>query len=223
MNLMDYVRILVRRGWIMLLLALIAAGSAYVFTQGQTPVYKSTQLVLMQPSRADLGLSESIIRILENYAVYLRSSLQAAQVIENLQLDLTPEQLQGSVTVDADTLRMFIQIDVEDTSPDQANRIAAGYGALLRDYQNGRNQQARREDRIDAVLQDNPRASLSRPRTLITAVAGGVIGLLVGGIIVFMLEFLENNLVRRRDELEKNLQIPVIAAIPIDLSEIKGA
>ncbi|MBC8170633.1 MAG: hypothetical protein H7X77_03140, partial [Anaerolineae bacterium] len=97
------------------------------------------------------------------------------------------------------------------------------YGALLRDYQNGRNQQARREDRIDAVLQDNPRASLSRPRTLITTVAGGVLGLLVGGMIVFILEFLENNLVRRRDELEKTFQLPVLATIPTDLSEVKGA
>ena len=75
MALMDYVRILVRRGWIMILVAAIAAGSAFLLTRGQTPVYRSTQIVVLQPSRADLGLSESIVRIMQSYALILRSSL----------------------------------------------------------------------------------------------------------------------------------------------------
>lgn len=219
MNLMDYLRLLLRRGWIILLLAGITAGSAYLFTRTQTPIYKSTQLVLMQPSRPDLGVSEAIIRILNNYAVWLRSSLQAGKVIDTLQLDMTPQQLQGQVTVDADTLRLYIQIDVEDSSEVQANRIAAAYGELLREYQIERNQRARNEDRIDAVIQDNPVASLSRPRTLVTTAAGGVLGLLVGAIIVFILEFLESNLIRRREDLEPGMSFPVLAAVPATPTE----
>ncbi len=214
MNLMDYVRILVRRGWIMLLIAVIAAASAYLLTREQTPVYRSTQIVLLQPSRADLGLSESIIRTMQSYALYLRSSQRAEEVIETLQLDTVPTELQSRVTVDANTLDLSIQIDVEDTQEQQANEIATAYGRILVAYQNERNQRARQEDRIDVVLQDNARASIVRPRPTINAAAGGVIGLLVGGIIVFALEVMESNLIRRRRDLEDHLSLPVIAVIP---------
>lgn len=213
MNLMDYVRILVRRGWIMLLVAAIAAASAFLLTREQTTVYRSTQIVLLQPSRADLGLSESIIRTMQSYALYLRSSQRAAEVIETLQLDTVPTELQSRVTVDANTLDLSIQIDVEDTQEQQANEIATAYGQILVNYQNERNQRARQEDRIDVVPQDNARASIVRPRPTINAAAGGVIGLLVGGIIVFALEVMESSLIRRRSDLEDNLSIPVLATI----------
>ncbi len=213
MNLMDYVRILVRRGWIMLLVAAIAAASAFLLTREQTTVYRSTQIVLLQPSRADLGLSESIIRTMQSYALYLRSSQRAEEVIETLQLDTVPTELQSRVTVDANTLDLSIQIDVEDTQEQQANEIATAYGQILVNYQNERNQRARQEDRIDVVPQDNARASIVRPRPTINAAAGGVIGLLVGGIIVFALEVMESSLIRRRSDLEDNLSIPVLATI----------
>lgn len=222
MALMDYVRILVRRGWIMLLVAAIAAGSAYLLTREQTPVYRSTQVVVLQPSRADLGLSESIIRIMQSYALILRSSLIAEQVIESLQLDTVPTDLQSRVTVDANTLDLSIQIDVEDTQEQQANQIAAAYGQILIDYQNERNQDAQQEVRINVLRQDNPRASIVRPRPTVNAAAGGVIGLLVGGIIVFALEVMESGLIRRRADLETTLALPILATIPGDSSARGG-
>jgi capsular polysaccharide biosynthesis protein len=216
MALMDYVRILVRRGWIMILVAAIAAGSAFLLTRGQTPVYRSTQIVVLQPSRADLGLSESIVRIMQSYALILRSSLIAEQVIDTLQLDTVPTDLQSRVTVDANTLDLSIQIDVEDTQEQQANQIATAYGQYLTDYQNDRNQRARQEDRIEVVPQDTARASIVRPRPTVNAAAGGVIGLLVGGVIVFVLELMESSLIRRRADLETALALPVLATIPGD-------
>jgi capsular polysaccharide biosynthesis protein len=188
-------------------------------TQAQTPIYRSTQRVILQPSRADLGLSESIIRIMQSYAVYLNSSLRAQEVIDRLSLDLLPGELQGRVSIEADTLRLTIQIDVDDTSADQANRISTEYGRLLQDYQAERNQRARREDRIDVVIQDVAQASINRPRPLVNTAAGGVLGVLLGGVIVFVLEYLESNIVRRREDIEQILTVPVLAALPVDFGE----
>ncbi len=42
MNLIDYGRILLRRDWITLLLAAIAAASARFLNSRQTPVYRAT-------------------------------------------------------------------------------------------------------------------------------------------------------------------------------------
>lgn len=219
MSLVDYLRVLIRRGWIIALLALVAAGSAYMIAQRQTVIYRSTQIVVLQPSRADLGLSESIIRIMSSYAQILQGSNTAQTVIESLNLDILPDALRERVSIEPDTLRLTIRIDVNDTDPEQANRIAAAYAEFVRSYQNERNQRGRREDRIDVVTPDVARAGLYAPRPTLAAVAGAVLGILVGGVVVFVLEFLENGVFRRRDEIETTLRLNVLAAVPADLDE----
>ena len=82
MNLIDYGRILLRRGWIILLLAVIAAGSAYLLTSRQTPEYTASQRVLIQPARTDNGLTLAVIQLMNSYQVYLDSSERAQEVID---------------------------------------------------------------------------------------------------------------------------------------------
>lgn len=214
MNLMDYVNILLRRGWIMVLLAIIAAASAYFLSQQQTPIYRSTQRVLMQPTRADLGLTEASKTLLGNHVAYLDSEFRAQEVIDRLRLDMTPPQLMSAVTLASDPLNLTIQIDVDLMDGELANDVAREWGNLLIEYRNQENQRARREDHITARLQDVARYELLRPRPTINTIAGGILGLLLGGVIIFVLEFLESSVVRSRDDLERSAGIPVIAAIP---------
>ena len=42
-------------GWIILLAMILTAGSAYVFSKLQTPIYRAEQKILIKPSRPDLG------------------------------------------------------------------------------------------------------------------------------------------------------------------------
>lgn len=214
MNLVEYGRILLRRGWIMLLLAVITAGAAYVLSARETPVYRSTVKVLVIPARSDFGLTQASKSQLNQFREYLDSSLIARQVIETLHLDMTPDQLMSGVTIAADDLSLSLQIDVDLTDGELANRVARAWGEELVVYRNQENQKNRREDRIDAQLQDDPRYALLRPRPVINAAAGGVLGLLLGGIIVFILEFLESSIVRHRDDVERSLNLPVLATIP---------
>jgi len=214
MNLMDYGRVLWRRGWIILLLAVIAAGSAFFLSRQQQPIYRSTQLVLIQPARNDLGLAEATIRLLNSYVVYLDSEQIAQQVIDRLSLDMTPGQLKSGVTIAADQLRLVVQIDVDLPDGELANRVARAWGEVLVQYRNEQNQISRREDRIDAVLPDYPRYSRLRPNPAINAAAGAILGVLLGAIIVFVLEFLESSVIHRRDDVERTLDLPVLATIP---------
>jgi non-specific protein-tyrosine kinase len=214
MNLVEYGRILLRRGWIMLLLAALTAGAAYFLSAQETPVYRSTVKVLVVPARTDNGLTLASKSLLNQFREYLNSSLIAREVIDKLQLDMTPDELMSTVTIAADDLSMSLQIDVDLTDGDLANRLARAWGEELVLYRNEENQKNRREDRVDARLQDDPRYGLLRPRPAINAAAGGVLGLLLGGIIVFILEFLESSIVRHRDDVERTLDLPVLATIP---------
>ncbi|MFN8376071.1 MAG: Wzz/FepE/Etk N-terminal domain-containing protein [Anaerolineae bacterium] len=214
MNLTEYGRILFRRGWIILLLLIIAAGSAYGFSRFITPTYRATQIVLVTPSRNDLGLTEAIIRLLNSYRSYLDSREIAADVINRLQLDMTPDQLKGDVVITVGQIDLSIHIDVDSEDPDLANRIAREWGQQLVEYRVQQNQTVRNEDRVDAMMPDQPRVDLLQPRPTLNAVAGAVLGLILGIIIVFVLEYLESSIVRNREDLERNLDLPVLATVP---------
>ena len=58
--------------------------------QTQTPVYRASQKVSIQPARNDFGLLEALRILLRNYVKYLNTDLRAGEVIERLELDMTP-------------------------------------------------------------------------------------------------------------------------------------
>jgi capsular polysaccharide biosynthesis protein len=214
MNLVEYGSILLRRGWIMVLLALIAAISAFFLSRLQTPLYRATQTVLIQPARADLGLTESATRLLQSYAVWLDSDQVAANVIDTLQLDMTPGQLNSAVVVNPDSLRLTIQIEVELGDQEIAREVAQAYGQQLIRFRFEENQKNRLEDRIDALMQDVARVELDSPRPALNAIAGGVLGLILGALVVFILEYLESAIIRRREDVERTVNLPILASIP---------
>jgi non-specific protein-tyrosine kinase len=213
-NLIDYARILWRRGWIMLILAIIAAASAYALSTQQQAVYRASQRVLIQPTRPDNGLTIASRTLLGNHVAYLNSEFRAQEIIDRLQLDMTPPQLKGVATITQNQNDLTIQIDIDMADPGLAGSIAREWGVLLIEYRNAENNRARREDHINASLQDNASIGLLRPRPTINAAAGAVLGVLLGGVIIFLLEYLESSVVRSRDDLERNLAMPVLAAIP---------
>ena len=59
MELYDYIRILRRRGWIIVLLLVMISMAAFAFSKLQTEIYKSSVEILVQPARADFGLTQS--------------------------------------------------------------------------------------------------------------------------------------------------------------------
>ena len=214
MNLIDYGRILLRRGWIVVLLAVIAAGGAYLYSKGQQPIYRSIQKVLIQPTRLDLSLTTSSQELLNSLSVYLDSTFIAQKVIDDLQLDMTPDQLKAAVDIEPVPISISIEISVDLPDGEVANRVAKEWGQQLVLYRDEQNQKVTRQDQVFAVLQDNPTYTLYEPKPSIYALAGGILGLLLGAILIFVLEYLESSIVRRREDVERVLEMPVLATIP---------
>ncbi len=214
MNLIDYGRILLRRGWIIVLLAVIAAGSAYFLSSRQTPQYRATQIVLIQPARTDNGLTLAVIQLMNSYQVYLNSSEQAQKVIDTLNLDMLAGDLLQHVQFATNRDNLTLQIDVTLPDANVAADVARTWGNLLVEYRVEQNQTSLQQDRVYAVLPDKATAGLYAPRPAIYAAVGAILGLVLGGVIVFVLEFLESSIVRRRDDVERALDLPVLAMIP---------
>jgi capsular polysaccharide biosynthesis protein len=214
MELTDYVRILRRRWWIIAVAVLLTAGSAYVFSEQQPPRYTSTAEVIIEPARPDLGLTQSTKWLLRMYMTTADSDQWAQRVIDKLQLSMKYEDLRRNVHFAAQDDRMVIQIQVEDYDGEQANRIAAAWAGLLRDWRDEQNQLQRKEDRVSASLRDYPRYGQTWPKTKIVTAAGGIFGLVIAGVVIFFLEWVEAGVIRTPQDLERQLNLAVIAAIP---------
>lgn len=214
MELSDYLRILHQRGWIILLLAVLTAVAAFGFSQTQPELHESTLKLLVRPARTDFGQSQAARELLGNYEQWLRSSYRADAVIEILQLDMTAGDLLGNVSVASDRLGLVLQLSVKNPDGDVANDIARTWGNLLIQWQQEENDKNRQEDRITIEFQDDPQYTQVRPQTRINTAAGLVFGALLGLILIFVLEWLESGVMRRQEDIERYLDIPVVGSIP---------
>jgi capsular polysaccharide biosynthesis protein len=215
MELSDYFRILRKRWWIIAVAVVLTAGSAILFSELQHPQYTSTAEVIINPARPDFGLTQSAKILLRSYMTVADSYKWAQDVIDELQLPMTPEGLRRNTNFAAEDDRMVIKIEVEDYDGDQANDIARTWGNLLVQWRDQENTKLNKEDRVEAILRDQPRYGQSwPPSTKIMLAAGVVFGLVIAGVIIFFLEWLEAGIIRTPQDLERQLDLTVVGAIP---------
>ncbi len=211
----DYAQILLRRWWIIVLAVVLTAGSAVVFSELQHPQYTSTAEVIVSPARPDFGLTQSAKILLRSYMTVANSNTWAQRVIDELQLPMTPEGLRSDVHFAAEDDRMVIKIEVEDYDGDQANDIARTWGNRLVQWRDEENAELRKEDRVDAILRDPPAYSQSWPPSSKIMLAAGVLfGLVIAGVMIFFLEWLEAGVIQTPQDLERQLNLSVVGAIP---------
>jgi capsular polysaccharide biosynthesis protein len=214
MELGDYLRILRKRGWIIILTTLLTAAAAWGFSQMQTVEYKSTISVFVRPERIDNGTLLATKQILRGFVRYIDSLNFAQRVINTIGLDMKPDTLKGKVTIASKDEDYIIQIDVVDTDPAQSERVALEWANQFVQWRDQDNLKQRKEDRVDANIVQNPTTGKFKPQTTLNVVAGAIIGLLLGVIIVFFLEAIESNILRAPDDVERVLGTTVIGAIP---------
>ena len=214
MILTDYLRIIRRRAWIVLLAVLITTASAFVFSKAQSPLYRSTQRILIAPARNDFGLTQTMVDLLNSYSTWMSTETRAQTVISILKLDSTSDQLLSAVKITPDRNNDLLSIDVDLADGEQANRIARAYGEVFTQWRIDQNQPLQLQDRINAELLDMPRYTQIRPTTTTNVIAAVLLGLLIGGAVVFVIETLSANVVQRTADIERVLQLPVLGAIP---------
>jgi capsular polysaccharide biosynthesis protein len=214
MEIGDYLRILRQRGWLIILMAVLTAAAAFGYSKIQPTIYESSLRLLVQPARTDFGQAQAAKQLLRGYVQWINSSYQAEDVINELQLDMTPRELLGDVTVASDDSSFIIQINVENSDGELANNIARSWGNLFRQWRIDENADNRREDWVDAEFIDDPVIVGQSPNTKVNTLAGAVFGALLGLVVIFILEWIESGVVRRPADVERYLDISVIGTIP---------
>ena len=215
MELRDYIKIITRRGWIIILTMVIAMVAAFVTSRLQTPVYRSTIYLNVVPARLDWGLQQTIVSVMRNYAGIITSRSTGQEVVTRLQLDITPDQLADKLTVKPIESDFRIQIDADDYDPIIASRIAQTAAEVFVEYTNVQMQDQDAADRVEVSILDSALPGvLHKPKWKINVAAGAVLGALAGLVIVFVLRFLEADIIHTARELEEYTGIAVLGLVP---------
>jgi capsular polysaccharide biosynthesis protein len=221
MEIQAYLKILRRRWWILVLLPLISAGSAFGVSEflesGQIegyPVYRASVQLSVEPARPDLGLMTSVKALLRNYAIRLDTKEMARRIINQAQLDMVAEELKGMWHISSDESNFTILIEVDNPDSIVAQDVARTMAELFVQDRRDWNEKQDRRDQVDVQQVDEVSWRQHKPSVRINTLAGGVFGLLLGGGIIALLEWLEAAYVRTRDDLERVAELPVLGAIP---------
>ncbi len=217
MPLQDYARVLLKRGWIIVLLAIITAASAYVFSKVQTPIYRSTVTLSAVPSRpADWGQTQAIKSLLRNYVQQMQSPALVQPVIDKLQLDIAPPKFLSQVNFNAAEDTMTIAVEARHPLPAVAAKMAQTLAETFVTVHEQENQTLDQRDRIIVKIYNNATSpDIFSPKTSVNVLAGGILGALIGLVIVFILEWLESDIIRTSEDAERYLGVTVLGAIPV--------
>jgi len=109
---------------------------------------------------------------------------------------------------------LVIKIDVDDYDGEQANQIANTWAVLFHEWRGDKNSRQNKEDRVYADVIDPASYRKLRPKTLVNVAAGGIFGLVIGAVVVFVLEWLEAGIVHLPQELERETGVTVLGVIP---------
>lgn len=217
MELSEYLEVLLRWGWVVVLVTALCAGAAIGYSVLQTPRYTSLVELYVAPVRLDNALSPAVTNLLRNYVSGIQSESMARRVIERLSLaGWDAANLRGHIKAEARESEYKIKIEVTDPDPVFAKRVAQAVAELfVSDVQAFGDKQDPR-DRVAATMLDGGAQTATRtwPKNKLLAFLGLGGGLVLGLLLALFLEWSRVDVLQTAQQVEAGLELPVLGSIP---------
>lgn len=224
LNFKEMLHLLLRKWWLILLCAIIIGIGAYFFAANfTTPVYEANTTIYVGKNADQAGVDALDLNIgaavVLDYREIAKSRLVASTVIKELELtdDLSVGELIDRINVEQRTETRVIEISVMDYDPEMAmiitNKTAEVFKEKIAEIMQIENVQV-----IDvAELPTSPVTPGKRTISMI----GSMLGLIIGVVIVFLIEYFDNT-IKTPEDVKKYLGLPVIGTIPAFKADKKG-
>ena len=218
LDLKEIMHIIRKRLWFIVLVTILAVGAGGVISLFVLePVYRASATIIVgKPSSyldgnrlqiEDLNLNQ---RLAKTYGEIIKSRGVLEDVISQLKLNLTTQQLKEKTLVKLVEGTEFITISVTDTNPERAADIANKMAEVFRF-------KVVNIMKVDYVqILDNaivPRLPI-KPRLELNMAIAGVLGMMTSIFVVFLLEYLDNT-IKTPEDTEKYLGLNIVGIIPI--------
>ncbi len=215
LGLKEIYQILRKKLWLIVavtaLFALIGALATHYF---MTPVYKASTRILVNQSGGkalyDSNELQTNVQLVNTYSELINDPSILKQVIKEEQLALSPDALQGMLTVDTNENSQIFTITVSSGNPAESVKIVNGIARVFRqDVQKTMN--VNNVHLLAPATLETSRYPVSPDirKNVIIAVA---LGLLLSIGFAFLLEYLDNT-VKSEEDIQERAHLPVLGVI----------
>jgi receptor protein-tyrosine kinase len=221
-ELRDYLHVFRRRWrWVAFgLIVCVALAEAFVLRA--TPQYQSQTQIFISTSSSDTATANAgnlfSMQRVASYADLANGRDLASNVVDDLDLDVTPAQLASKVTAQAVPETVLLQITITDPDPELARDIAASYADELADLvaeletPPGKDKPVLKATTVESA--NVPTAPVS-PNVVRTLLMGAVLGLMLGFGLAAIRELLDTSL-KTADDIEAITPAPILGWIQND-------
>ncbi|PIC83070.1 YveK family protein [Sporosarcina sp. P1] len=203
--------------------AVLAAVISYFFL---TPIYQASTQILVNQQKTEQQSFDSQdiqtnLQLINTYNVIIKSPVILSQVIEQLDLDITPAALNAQLTVNSEQNSQVVNVTVQDPQAHKAVDIVNTTAEVFqKEIVN-----LMKVDNVNilspAFYAEDPKPV--KPNKELNVVIAAVIGLMVGVGIAFLLEYLDTT-VKTEQDIEELLGLPVLGLVsPISDKEVHTA
>lgn len=211
----DVRRILRKRAWLIILLIVLASGSAVGLSLQQTPQYQSSITILVGQERGIIGPGgdPNILLTLSETMVALVTSRPVAEGVANkLDLRTSPDYLLAGLTAAPVEGTQLIEVTYTGSDPEETRRIANAVGEV---FTQKVSELSPSSDTLTATVWERaiwPGVPIS-PNPLRNVVLALLLGGALGVGLAFLLEFLDERW-RSPEETEQATGVPSLGVIP---------
>lgn len=214
-DLLELVGIVLRKWWLILIFVVIAGGIAFYFTSNYvTPTYQAESKlfigkeadILGEFSLTDLNIDSKLV---VDYRELLKTRKVTEEVIQELGLNVSTNRLISNLSVVTISDSRLMSIRFVDSNPEVAAAITNKLSEVLVesavDIIGIQNVQI-----VDAaIVPTYPIGPNITTNVAIAVVLGGMLALFV----IFVLHLVDNT-IKKEEQLEKKLGVPVLGIIP---------
>lgn len=224
-SLQNYLQVLRRQAWLIVLVPVLAAALAWFVSSKQTPVYRATMNMFIHQSGGGFPPDFGSQALSQTMASVLTSDVVANQAIRELNLDTTPEKLNKKLKVTFKPDDAVLHVTYDSTDKQRAvavlSSISDAYLRVLKTLKLGGSAPtapgipAAPPPKISASVFDPARAEKDKvsPKPAKNMGFALALGLVLGLILAVARERLDDR-VRRRRDAEEWFGAPVVGALP---------
>lgn len=205
-----------RKKILILLVAMITGGLAFVYSSLIVrPQYTSTsRIYVVNHAQGEQNvLTNQALQagsyLVKDYQEIILSQDVLEKVIVNQKLTMTAKQLASKIKVSVPRDTRIVSIEVKDTNPDTASQLANELRVVAAD----KIKTVTKVSDVTTLEEARPAISPSSPnirRNTVLGVAGGVVII----IVLLTLKELLDDRVKRPEDIEEVLELPLLGVIP---------
>lgn len=218
MELIELWRVVKKRLWMIVVITVVATGTSGILSKFVLPKqYASASSLMVIPHNSASDLLTTMVtgqQVVDTYAQVATSRTVLQHVESQLNFSMPIQKLAQMIQATPVTNTDLLTVQVTSTNPNFSSQVANAVAqATVQEVQTLTQQ--RDLQVVDSAVPTNLPVA---PKTKTNVAIALVLGLMVGGGLAFLLEYLDDSL-RTEEDVKRVLDLPVLTAVPFLATE----